>query len=110
MRTLTRIMLILVAALVVAGGLLALEQTAWATSAAEAVITANQATMTARYDAYTAAGAQPATGGRALATAGNLARLLVVAAAVVGGRALLDRRARAGRKGRVGRFPPPFTP
>ena len=92
MRTLTRTLIILAAALVVAAGLLALGQTAWATSAAEAVITANQATMIARYDAYAAAGAQPATGGNALATAGNLARMLVIAAAVVGGRVLLDRR------------------
>ena len=80
-----------------AAGLLALGQTEWAAGAAEAVIEANQTTMTAQYDAYMAAGAQPATSGSALSTAGNLARMLVIAAAVVGGSVLLDRRARAGR-------------
>lgn len=97
MSTLKRTLIILLAALIVATGLLALGQTEWAAGAAEAVIEANQTTMTAQYNAYMAAGAQPATSGSALSTAGNLARMLVIAAAVVGGSVLLDRRARAGR-------------
>lgn len=96
MSTLKRTLIILLAALIVAAGLLALGQTEWAAGAAEAVIEANQTTMTAQHNAYMAAGAQP-TSGSALSTAGNLARMLVIAAAVVGGSVLLDRRARAGR-------------
>ena len=90
-------MIILLAALVVAAGLLALGQTDWAAGAAGAVITANQTQMTAAYDANVAAGTLPATGGTAFAMAGNLARMLVVAAAVVAGSAWLDRRARQAR-------------
>lgn len=97
MRTLSRTLIILLAALVVAAGLLALGQTEWAAGAAAAVVNANQATMTAQYDAYVAAGSQPAAGGLALATAGNLARMLLVAAVVVTGSALLERRARRAR-------------
>lgn len=97
MRTVTRTAIILLAALIVAAGLLALGQTEWAGGAAEAVVSANQATMTAQYDAYVAAGTQPVAGGSALATAGNLARMLLIAAAIVAGSALLDRRRRARR-------------
>lgn len=100
MRTLSRTLIILLAALVVAAGLLALGQTEWAAGAAEAVVNANQATMTAQYDAYVAAGAQPAAGGSTLATAGNLARMLVIAAAVIAGSVLLDRRAARQRMAR----------
>ncbi len=59
--------------------------------------------MTARYDAYAAAGAQPATGGSALATAGNLARMLLIAVAVIAGSVLLDGRARRARAGKAAR-------
>ena len=97
MRTLKRTAIILLAALVVAVGLLALGQSAWADGVAKAVITANQAQMTAAYNANVAAGSAPATGGAFFATAGNLARMLVVAAAVVAGSALLDKRRRARR-------------
>lgn len=100
MSTLKRTLIILLAALVVAAGLLALGQSAWAASAAQAVVSANQAQMTAAYDANVAAGTTPATGGAYLATAGNLARMLVIAAAVVAGSVLLDRRARQARNGR----------
>ena len=97
MSTLKRTVIILLAALVVAAGLLALGQSAWADGIANAVITANQAQMTAAYEANVAAGTLPATGGTTLATAGNVVRMLVVAAAVVAGSALLDRRRRARR-------------
>lgn len=97
MRTLRRTVIILLAALVVAVGLLALGQSAWAGGVAQAVITANQAQMTAAYNANVAAGSAPATSGAFFATAGNLARMLVVAAAVVAGSVLLDKRRRARR-------------
>lgn len=97
MTTLKRTLIILLAALVVAAGLLALGQGAWAGGVAQAVITANQAQMTAAYNANVAAGTTPATGGAFFATAGNLARMLVVAAAVVAGSVLLDKRRRARR-------------
>ena len=113
MRTLRRTVIILLAALVVAVGLLALGQGAaqgrqggshhlgfqgaWADGVAKAVITANQAQMTAAYNANVAAGSAPATSGAFFATAGNLARMLVVAAAVVAGSVLLDKRRRVRR-------------
>ncbi len=97
MRTLKRTLIILLAALIVTAGLLPLGQSAWADGVANAVITANQAQMTAAYDANVAAGTTPDTSGAFLATAGNLARMLVVAAVVVAGSALLDNRRRARR-------------
>ena len=100
MRTLNRTLIILLAALIVTAGLLALAQTEWAAGVAAAVVTANQVQMTAAYDANVAAGTQPATGGGYLATAGNLARMLFIAAAVIGGSVLLDRRAARQRMAR----------
>ena len=97
MRTLKRTVIILLAVLVVAVGLLALGQSAWADGVAQAIITANQAQMTAAYNANVAAGSAPATSGAFFATAGNLARMVVVAAAVVAGSVLLDGRRRARR-------------
>jgi hypothetical protein len=86
-------MIILLAALIVAAGLLAMGQTEWAAGLADGVVAANQQSLTAQYDAYVAAGAQPATGSGYVATAGNLARMLLIAAVVMGGSVLLDRRA-----------------
>ena len=100
MTTFKRTLIILLAALLVAAGLLAVGQTEWAAGLADGVIAANQQSLTAQYDAYVAAGAQPATGGSTIATAGNLARMLVVAAAVIAGSVLLDRRAARQRMAR----------
>lgn len=97
MNTVTKVAIILLAALLLAGAAVALAQTPWAAAFAEGVVAANQATMMAAYETYQAQGAQPAAGGHAFATAGNLARIAFVAAVIIAGSLLQERRARAAR-------------
>lgn len=89
MSTLNRTLIILLGALLVAIGVWALSQTAWAVAFADGVIAANQARMDAAYAITAAAGR---AGGGYIATAGNLARIIGIAGLVIGMSLLMEQR------------------
>ncbi|HOU40802.1 MAG TPA: hypothetical protein PK829_06000 [Promineifilum sp.] len=94
MKTLSRIALILLAAVLIAGATYALAQSGWADSFTNSVIGANQAQMTATHDALQAAGAQPESHGEYFAMAGNLLKIALVAAGVILLSVVLEKRAK----------------
>lgn len=97
MNTLTKLILILLAVALVGGVAVALAGTEWAASFADGIVGANQAQLTAAFDTYQVQGAQPVAGGNYYSTAGNLARMAVIAILVIGGGVLLERRAKRTR-------------
>ncbi len=94
MKTLSRIALILLAAVLIVGATYALAQSSWADSFTNGVIGANQAQMTASHDALQAAGGQPESHGEYFAMAGNLLKIALVAAGVIFLSVVLEKRAK----------------
>lgn len=92
MKTVTRILIIVLVAVLIGGAAAAVAGSAWAAAVADGVIAANQAQMTAAYDATLATGQGARVGGDYFATAGNLLTMAVVAAAVIAVSLLLERR------------------
>jgi hypothetical protein len=87
-----RVLILLLAALLVAIGVWALSQTAWAAAFANGIITGNQAHMDAAYAAAAGDGQTPVARSGYTATFSNLVRMAGFASLVIGGSLLNERR------------------